>query len=457
MLRLTNLIYLFLLLPLFASAQTPVANFSYQADQIDPNSGIIHFSNLSTGAYDHASWDYGDGATDLTNNTTPTITHVYASFGAYTVTLSIWSDTSANYSTFTETVNVISSDVCAGFDCVWPGDANMDGVANFQDALYIGLGYGTSGPARVNPSMDWNGQPADDWGLSSANGVDYKHLDANGDGMINEFDFEPCFELNYTPLIGELITFEENQPVIELQFVEDSIIMESGQLYTVEAEVLIGTSNVPASSLYGTAFSIEIPADLAQFVSAVDFNYDGASFLGPELAVISSAKLDINQADVAITRINGLNANGFGVVGTLRFIIIGDIIDGRVDGTLTFPVTFKTIDAMDANGQPKEITTILESSGVVFKSLTSAQNDIALFDFTVAPNPAQNQVAIKLPNNALESVRILDISGKVVQTIANIQSPDYQLNTSNLSNGMYLLEMITTDGLRATNRLQILR
>jgi PKD repeat protein len=443
------------MLPFLAMAQAPVANFTYLQDATNPNSGIVHFTNTSTGAYDHASWDYGDGASDLTGPADLSLTHVYSTFGPYVVTLTVWSDTSSDFSTISSTVNVISSDPCAGFDCVWPGDADMNGVADFHDALYIGVGYGASGPARINATTDWQGQPATDWGITSSNGVDYKHLDANGDGTINEFDFDACFETNYQPLSGELSPIEDDLPVIELQFVDDTITMQSGETYTVEAEVIIGTQGLPASSLYGASFSIEIPEDLAQFVSSADFNYDGASFMGPEIGVISYAKQVTNQTDVALTRLNGVNANGFGVVGMLRFIIIGDIIDGRVDGTITFPVTFKTIDGMDANGQPKELTTILQSTGVVFKSLTSNQDDIALFDFSVQPNPAQNQVNIQLAKETLATVRCLDLSGRVMVAHTDVQKGDFQLHTSDLPNGLYLLELTTTEGLRSTTQLVI--
>ena len=55
----------------------------------------------------------------------------------------------------TDTVVVFNHDAC-----VWPGDADNDGVANNQDLLAIGLAYGNSGPIRSNASLNWNPQPA---------------------------------------------------------------------------------------------------------------------------------------------------------------------------------------------------------------------------------------------------------------------------------------------------------
>ncbi|MGZ5282485.1 MAG: hypothetical protein ACXWEY_09440 [Bacteroidia bacterium] len=40
-------------------------------------------------------------------------------------------------------------------DCVWPGDANRDGIVNHLDVLEIGVGFGANGLARTDTSTNW--------------------------------------------------------------------------------------------------------------------------------------------------------------------------------------------------------------------------------------------------------------------------------------------------------------
>ncbi|MFM2048064.1 MAG: hypothetical protein RI955_612, partial [Bacteroidota bacterium] len=74
-------------------------------------------------------------------------------------------------------------------DCVWPGDANSDLVADNLDIFPIGLLNGTTGPVRNNASLIWIDQPATTFGTTASGfTVDAKHADCNGDGIIDGND-----------------------------------------------------------------------------------------------------------------------------------------------------------------------------------------------------------------------------------------------------------------------------
>ncbi|MGB1243067.1 MAG: hypothetical protein ACPG49_11130, partial [Chitinophagales bacterium] len=81
-------------------------------------------------------------------------------------------------------------------DGVWPGDTNSDGIANNFDLLPIGTAYGSMGNPRINPTLAWIGQAADDWTDTLVGGVNYKHIDCNGDGEILLDDLEGIIQ-NY--------------------------------------------------------------------------------------------------------------------------------------------------------------------------------------------------------------------------------------------------------------------
>ncbi|MGZ5244768.1 MAG: hypothetical protein ACXWD4_12675, partial [Bacteroidia bacterium] len=66
-------------------------------------------------------------------------------------------------------------------NCVWPGDANRDKTADYLDILDIALGYSSTGSPRLNASTNWIPQLSKDWSNSLSSGINYKHLDTNGD------------------------------------------------------------------------------------------------------------------------------------------------------------------------------------------------------------------------------------------------------------------------------------
>lgn len=84
-------------------------------------------------------------------------------------------------------------------DLIYPGDFNRDGIVNHFDLLNWAIAYGNEGQKRTNPTNEWMPQVCEDWD-DEANGINYKHQDANGDGHINQEDLE-VMSLNYNESI----------------------------------------------------------------------------------------------------------------------------------------------------------------------------------------------------------------------------------------------------------------
>jgi PKD repeat protein len=437
-------------LPIFG--QSPQAAFEIALDPNSPNTGAVIVTNLSTGNYQYITWNMGNSA--VLSETNATFSYNYTDFGVYTVTLTIWNDTEV--SQVSHEIIVSGSDPCAGMNCVWPGDANLDGVADFTDILQIGTHYGAQGPPRINASDVWIGQPAQDCGVLTNLGIDIKHLDANGDGSINDFDLSPIVETNYTPLTGTPLVFEEGQPVLVANMPSDTLTVESGQTYEVIADIYLGSADVIASGIYGLAFRFDIPADLAPFVQSANFDYYGSSFIGSELSVLTATKYQGNQIDIAITRKDGINTNGFGKIGSLRFIIIGDIIDGRVDGTVNLPVTLKIAKANAANGDPKAVTAYSESAQIVFKALNSTNNNDQLNSLAVKvqPNPANQQLLVLSQVERISHITLRNALGQVCVQIRP-DATEAQIDVQQLPEGNYLLQVVGQNGTTNTQIVQI--
>ena len=70
--------------------------------------------------------------------------------------------------------------------------------------------------------------------------------------------------------------------------------------------------------------------------------------------------------------------------------------------------------------------------------------------FTVYPNPAHNEVTINFDASRVKSINVYDISGRLFN-IARIERN--KLNVSDLSNGAYFIQVITTDNRSFTQKL----
>ncbi len=77
-------------------------------------------------------------------------------------------------------------------DCVWPGDTNQDGIVNGMDLFPIGIAMGKDvalqGAARPLINATWQPFSVEDWPSTFLNNTNYKHLDCDGNGILNEQD-----------------------------------------------------------------------------------------------------------------------------------------------------------------------------------------------------------------------------------------------------------------------------
>ena len=136
-------------------------------------------------------------------------------------------------------------------DSVWPGDANNSGVADNNDVLAIGINYGVTGPVRTGASNLWVGQSCFNWTDSLASGVNIKHSDCDGNGIINADDTIPI-TLNYGMIHPRLLppVYNATIPDLYLQCTVDSI----GPNQMLHVKMHLGSSAMPVPAIYGLAF-----------------------------------------------------------------------------------------------------------------------------------------------------------------------------------------------------------
>lgn len=420
------------------------ASFDYEVQE----DYTVQFINTSTGDFTDAEWEVdeivGEGNV---------FSHAIDGPDYYEVCLTIHNDTGCE-AVYCETVFLgTTADLCDIEDCVYPGDANQDGLSNYLDVLQIGLGYGRSGPAREESYSEtfWSPMPAEEWGMNTQNGTDYKHLDCNGDGVINEADIEVISQ-NYMPIFAETSSNTEGHPNVWLEFLEESIIIDEDSPEEIEvyARVMVGTNDAPILDLYGVAFQVTYSGEFVVPYSA-EIIYQNDAFLGTEAEVMGLSKdlgsLGLGKIEAAFSRKNHIGINGAGNVAIVKFIVEGDIIGGRSEPAYDFDLQIGKVKMIDDQGL--KIDANVSSEPVTIRIINHLQNNTNNPEqkekVQIYPNPVTDVLTIKLEYLEGEKVEVYNAMGQLVQTqlLTDIKT---ELRVDELPSGVYWVKVYTDKG-----------
>lgn len=343
--------------------------------------------------------------------------------------------------TVTDGLNNVASDsiwIHAHEACVWPGDANGDGIANNYDILPIGIGFGSTGPQRPGAHSQWVAQPADLWNLHTPEGVDLVHSDTNGDGVIGATDVV-IVESNFmTPQTEPGVSTSLGGIGVPLYVEFPSTNFNPGD--TVVAAVILGTAIIPADSVYGIAFSINYDGTLFE-EGSLRVIYDN-SWLGDKGVDMITVDKDFpsnSQVDIGMSRSNQLLRNGFGQIATI--IVTIDDIAGKTAGIEMVDFEMSNVSLMTNQGTAIKVTPELSQIGIALS------NDIERESFqtwSVFPVPAEDFLTVELSDPSLlqssARISIQDMMGREVRSQA-VTSMSSLINTSGLPRGAYLLQI----------------
>lgn len=427
----------------------------------NPSMGGISFLNFSEGDFEHLSWDFGDGA--FSSSTDNVVDHFYTNSGTYQVSLNIWNDDLSCYDVATKQVTVlVSNNPCDLSPCVLPGDANNDGKADLYDLMHIGMGFGMTGPVRNSDPdawKEWTPQPAEDWDLETGDGVNYKHLDTDGNGEINYQDMSPLL-YHYTPMVETVVIPENSGPRVFLDFDVDTIFIneDTESLVSVSAGLVLGNFNNPMENVHGVSLFLDYDTTLTDVSSGVLVNYNPNSFMGSldEVFPYGNDLREHNQIDIGISRINNISASGFGRIATIDFIIIIDIIDGRAEKIIPFDVDIQGIKVLDKEGNLIEVNLDEIAAQVIFVKETATgigpTNSLEK-QVQVYPNPVKNgSVTIDLKDLNGESIQFYNTLGQLLKS-TTISGNKANILVSDLPKGVYQLHIQTEEGMVAKRLL----
>jgi len=221
----------------------------------------------------------------------------------------------------------VGSELCAAQDCVWPGDSNNDGVANMLDLLQLGRTIGEFGLARTNPSLDWYGQFASEWGKSTfGSNLDFKYADADGNGEVDEDDIDGLDDsYNLTHAVHpEINPFIKTYPISLVPITSGPYSIGDMVIY----DLLLGQPNAEAINMYGFTYSLGYNTSFVD-ESSVDIDFEESSWIytnnnSPVLTLVKNLELK-GRVDAGLTRTNGYSVSGQGKVARVSFIIEDDV------------------------------------------------------------------------------------------------------------------------------------
>ena len=353
--------------------------------------------------------------------------------------------------------------------CVWPGDTDTNKVVNNFDLLNIGLAFDSIGPVRPDASLTWSGQPASDWTQNTPNNVNYKHIDTNGDGMINADD-TLAINLNWgemhnltggdDPQLTSFNPYPQSTISLTAPFYVQTDTLQAGE--TVALPVILGEESNPAEDIYGLAFSLEY--DTTVVVPGSAYMRFTDSWLGEDLQdmiTIQKTFAGPGRVDIGMTRIDGLPMTGFGQLSEIIITIEDDILfrdnsddDSRNGVAVDALFTISNVLMINQLGEEIEVTP-QQTSAVVESTVSvySPEVDVAV---QLHPNPAQEITYLRTtPQIKLMQIQLYNLTGQLVQTIIpqGLMTP---ISVQDLPPGTYLLKVRAEQG-TALKRLIILR
>jgi len=331
-------------------------------------------------------------------------------------------------------------------NCVWPGDLNANGIANNLDILALGFSLGETGPARDNPMNTWEAFAADEWtGNLPGLNVNFKHADANGDGMITTEDQFPV-SINYNEVNDSFAGLLGNNLLgDDLFFVPQNIMAApSGSFFM---DIHLGTAANPIENIYGIGFQIDVDT---QYVREVNFDFS-ESWIGVDEEIFAYGKYtdEIEHIGTAITRLDGTTVSGFGKIARIE-IVITDVVLGLVtDTTACLPFLLQFQNVLGINEFEDDLLIEARGDSLTLKNesqFTNTNNLEENPEWIVYPNPVQDILYIEVNETPLNNLILYDLLGRAVfrkELTAYEMATDniMEIDLSHIQGGLYFVTL----------------
>jgi hypothetical protein len=323
-------------------------------------------------------------------------------------------------------------------DSVWPGDANLDGVADNNDVLALGISYGATGAVRTGATNTWAGQTCLNWNNELVSGTNYKHSDCDGNGVVNADDTLPV-SLNYgmTHLRPTVPLYNASIPDLYLEAMVDT----TGPNQLLHVKIHLGTSAAPVPAAYGLAFTLTFDQTLVDTTTAsFDYSTSVLGTIGNNLLSFQYSFYSAGAIDVAVTRTNQTDVmNIDSVIGIFEVVITDNV---SAIEQLRLNITDVKAITHDENSIPLNALgdSVVIDPSFVGTPFVDPGNTINVF-----PSPAKDHLSV---TSSIEVERA-ELTNELGETIFAkiVNQKNFSFDMSGVKNGMYFLQLATQQGL----------
>lgn len=339
-------------------------------------------------------------------------------------------------------------------DCIWPGDANNDGIVSGLDLLSLGYNMGETGQAREVYDMGvWIGQQGQNWERTQGVlPIDMKFIDSDGNGEITfeDVNYVDEYYLN-THAFHVIQEVSLNSNDFHLILPEDSLFVGD----TASFFIIIGSEDDMVQSMNGFTFNLDFDENIIDEES-LQVEFINNNFFFDNAPIVDLVKQPYSgRLDVAASRLTKDPVGGFGMAVKASFIVIDDI-DGfkidRPDDNILTKLTLHSVLSMDGLGGVTRSSDATHNL-VIHRRKRDIENPTEqrkAFVF-VSPNPTTDEVHIVTDNFSSNNIRfeIFTAQGQLVQT-GESDNFSFQLKLGTLPSGFYILNI--TDGINTVQK-----
>jgi len=321
-----------------------------------------------------------------------------------------------------------SYEICED-DCMWPGDANLDGIVNHHDVLPLGVGWSQKGPVRKQLFVTWAPQSADNWNTVYNQTYNFKHLDADGNGQIDVFDqkvvvgFYNRHNLHYQP---EPDVFPEGGNLFFSTIASTPIKIKAGD------DLLLFINFSSDQKIYGLSFTVDYGSQYWNNTVAL---VSGGSEL------LKLVNKETGQLDFALSNTDQVSTIDSGRICTI-FLNGAKSDSGFLPDSTQFRI--KNIRGVLADGTPVYLGA--QTQTVFFDQTISVQAQPQSPSVQLFPNPSEGLVHILTNLPAPHDISIFDLSGRLMLLETNA-STDTMLHLTDWPPGVYIVKIKTNVGI----------
>jgi hypothetical protein len=323
---------------------------------------------------------------------------------------------------------------------VWPGDANNDGVVNNLDILNVGSAFSKQGNARNILQLNWAEAEVLKWNDTLPNGLNLGYVDCSGNGFVNIEDAY-AIELNYG---------ETNSNFNGLNFTQGTI---NDPLLTVVATdsfwqpgdttlLTVFINQADSDSIYNIAFTLNYDTALIQQASVNMLPHPQFGGGGRQPIFVQKNYDDNGFIEFGISRTNNKNHGGSLAIASASFIIEDNLIGKSF---LDVAGAFHLSNIRMHNKDLQELPVMGDT--VSAKIITTISEKKLAQQVSIYPIPANDKIFIDFKKEIdVKEIQLIDMNGRINNTDFTIVGNSAMLDFAPMAKGIYMLKLITHNG-----------